>query len=135
MDVPLLTSSPFPAVFIGIYLSTLVLVYYWVYSDARSRGYHPFHALLWGLAVGLFLPVAALYLYDRDATDASSRSKTGASQVVQICAIAGLLAFGVGATAAPPEPATQGRYSVLALPVALLVAIMFVRRRDLPVVG
>ncbi|WP_049888107.1 MULTISPECIES: hypothetical protein [unclassified Natrinema] len=126
-----LASSTFTIGFFTIYFFTLFFAFYWVYSDAKKQGHESKKALLWGIVVGLFLPIGLLYLYLRDSNKSTSLPISRTEQLIKVVVLAGVTAVFIGGIIAPPDPLTQVRYTVLAFPVCMVIGYLIIQRKKI----
>ncbi|WP_408956696.1 hypothetical protein [Natrinema sp. 74] len=131
--MPLTEYAP-PAFVIGffmIYLSTILLSFYWVFLDAKKQGKQWTKALLWGIVVGLFLPMGLLYLYLRKDSGYTPSPILRTEQLIKVFIIGGVIALCVGGIIAPPDPLTQVRYTVIAFPLCLVIGYLIIQRKKI----
>ena len=118
--------------FFAVPFAAAVSLGYWVYADASARGSD--RPLLWGVLTVLFVPVGLYYWYVRGDVGERRRRPDRGERVALVVALGTLGAYVLAATVAPPDPHTQGRYSlgflVVTLPVAFGAVRVWRKRRE-----
>lgn len=84
------------------------------------------NAVLWGVGMGFFIPFYPLYLVYRSRTGPRDESVGTTEKTIRVLAFCTVVAAFAGAIVAPPDLVTQGRYSVAAIPVGLVLGYVFI---------
>jgi len=104
--------------------SAILFVGWATYLDAKYQDVN--NAVLWGVGMGFLIPFYPLYLIYRSRKGPRSESVRTNEKIIRVLALCTVVAAFAGAIVAPPDPVTQGIYSVAAIPVGLVLGYIFI---------